>query len=93
MRGVCVSLAVILFLVAPIPTGKAFDDFSIGCGDDSTVSIGFSDDTRWDALITAGSDQGKTLKSAVEHGRNMWVGGEIERWQGGQLWVEVRLQW
>jgi hypothetical protein len=61
----------------------AFDDFGIGCADDDSASISFSNDSSWNLTVTAGPDSGNSLKTAVKQGRNMWVGSEIEHWQGG----------
>lgn len=72
-----------LLLSSPPLPSNAFDDYGIGCGDDSSVSISFSSDADWNLTAFGGPDNGKTLRAAVEEGRNMWVGSEIEHWSGG----------
>ena len=76
------SVVVLLVLLIPGPA-LGFDDFGIGCADDKSANVAFSNDPEWNFVINSGPDSGKTFRQAVQSSYNMWVGGEIEKWQGG----------
>jgi len=82
IAGVAGAVTLVAGFLTPIPAG-AFDDFGIGCADDTSASIAFGSDSRWSWVVTHGPDAGKSFEEAVRSGRDMWVGHEIERWQGG----------
>jgi hypothetical protein len=83
-RPIAILFASVNLIWFITPKGaEAFDDYGILCADDTTASISFTSSSNWNLSITAGPDSGKTLKTAVESGRDMWVGSEIEHWQGG----------
>jgi len=68
------------------PIGKAIaaDQWNPapGCGNRTYTRIGFTNDSQWSLTIASGPEAGRTLRQAIEYGRNDWIGSEIMHWQG-----------